>query len=136
MGPHHVEVTFRDARARFVWPFFSSITLALFTIFQAACFCFAFYRLMRAFLIQRKIEVSSTDAAVLFRGIAWINIGVKIGAIETIVGFVFSGVPVAYIRRVLRMLSRAFLSIGVAKGCVTIRTFGWGSSDPCSIVWI
>jgi hypothetical protein len=116
-GKDHVRVTFRDDRARFVWPFFSSVTLALFTLFQASCFCFAFYRLMRALWIQRKFEADSKDAAVLFRGIGWINAGIKLGAIETVVGFVFyGGIPIAYVRRILRMLSRAFLSIGVAKG--------------------
>jgi hypothetical protein len=129
MGPNHVQVTFADARARFVWPFFSSTTLALFTVFQASCFCFAFYRLMRAFLIQRKIEVDSKDAAVLFKGIGWINLGIKIGAIETVVGFVFFGIPIAYIRRVLRMLSRAFLCIGVAKGFVSEYSLNRSSSD-------
>ncbi|KXN89696.1 hypothetical protein AN958_05236 [Leucoagaricus sp. SymC.cos] len=117
MGHNHPVVTFRDARARFVWPFFSSATLALFVVFQASCFFFAFYRLMRAILTQRKFEVSSKDAAVLFRGIGWINIGIKVGAIETVVGFVlFGGVPIAYVRRTLRMFSRAFICIGVAKG--------------------
>ncbi|KAF5348839.1 hypothetical protein D9756_009715 [Leucocoprinus leucothites] len=115
-GPRHVVVTFADDRASFVWPFFSSITLALVTLFQASCFCFAFYRLIRAFLVQRRIEVESKDAAVLFRGIGWINLGIKVGAIETVVGFAFSGVPIVYVRRVLRMLSRAFLCIGIAKG--------------------
>lgn len=98
--------------------FFSSVTLALLVAFQAFCFCFAFYRLIRAFLTQRNIETDSKDAAVLFKGIGWINGGIKLGAIETVVGFVFGGVQIAYARRGLRMLSRALLCIGVAKGCV------------------
>lgn len=55
----------------------------------------------------------------LFKGIGWMNGGIKLGAIETVIGFVFNGVPIAYVRRVMRMLSRALLSIGVAKGCVS-----------------
>ncbi|KAJ3567422.1 hypothetical protein NP233_g6378 [Leucocoprinus birnbaumii] len=82
MGNNHVNVFFSDDRARFVWPFFSSITLALVTLFQATCFCFAFYRLIRAFLVQRQIEVDSKDAAVLFKGIAWINIGIKVDSLH------------------------------------------------------
>lgn len=100
----------------FVWTFFSSMTLALLVTFQALCFCFAFYRLIRAFLTQRNIETRSEDAAVMFRGIGWINAGIKVGAIETVIGYVEGGIKVAYIRRSLRMLSRALLAIGVAKG--------------------
>lgn len=60
--------------------------------------------------------MKSKDAAVLFRGIVWINIGIKLGVIETVTGFLFFGIPIAYVRRALRMLSRAFLCVGVAKG--------------------
>jgi len=60
--------------------------------------------------------VKSKDAAVLFRGTGWINIGIKFGVIETATGFLFFGIPIAYVRRALRMFSRAFLCIGVAKG--------------------
>jgi hypothetical protein len=72
---------------------------------------------MRALWIQRKFEADSKDAAVLFRGIGYINAGLKLGAIETVVGFVFyGGIPIAYVRKILRALSRAFLGIGVAEG--------------------
>ncbi|KAF9448433.1 hypothetical protein P691DRAFT_759907 [Macrolepiota fuliginosa MF-IS2] len=112
----HVETDLNGDRGRFVWTFFSSVTLALFIGFQFSCFCFAFYRLVRALLTQRNIETNSKDAAVLFRGIGWINAGIKLGAIETTIGFVFYGIPIAYVRRVMRMFSRALLCIGVAKG--------------------
>ncbi len=78
-------------------------------------------------LRQRSIETDSKDAAVLFKGIGWINAGIKLGAIETLIGFVFFGIPIAYARRVIRLLGRALLCIGVAKGCVLHFISGAGS---------
>lgn len=54
----------------------------------------------------------------MFKGIGWMNGGIILGAIETLVGFVFYGIAIAYVRRVLRLFSMALLCIGVAKGYV------------------
>ncbi len=42
--------------------------------------------------------------------------GLKLGAIETVVGFAHTSFSGALIRRVLRLLARACLCIGVVKG--------------------
>lgn len=99
-----------------LWSFFNSITLALLTAYQAINFCFAFIRLTKIFLNQRRIEMSSTDEAHLFRGTGWITGALKLGAIETVIGFADGNFGVALTRRILRFLARAFLCIGIVKG--------------------
>ncbi|KAJ7236853.1 hypothetical protein B0H12DRAFT_122139 [Mycena haematopus] len=113
--------TFSDQQ---LWTFLTSLTLALLTAFQAINFCFAFYRLIRVFVDQRRIETTSSDAAHLIRGIGWLTGGIKLGAIETVIGFVTQGgFGGALTRRILRFIARAFLVIGVAKGVDRIEDF-------------
>ncbi|KAF7366314.1 hypothetical protein MSAN_00887600 [Mycena sanguinolenta] len=106
-----------------IWTFFTSLTLALLTAFEAINFCFAFYRLIRAFVDQRRIETTSSDSAHLIRGIGWISGGFKLGAIETVIGFAQGGFGGALTRRVVRFLARAFLIVGIAKGVDFIDDF-------------
>ena len=45
-------------------------------------------------------------------------IGVILGAVETGVGFASGSFGLFFTRRLLRLLGRACLTIGIAKGCV------------------
>ncbi|KAG5219378.1 hypothetical protein IMY05_C4935000200 [Salix suchowensis] len=73
---------------------------------------------------EESVTTRSSDKITLFKGTAWILAGVKLGAVETVVGFVTSGgFGVSLTRRVLRMLSRAFIIIGLAKGLDTLEDF-------------
>jgi hypothetical protein len=99
-----------------LWTFFSSFTLAILIAYQAIAFCFAFYRLINALINQRNFEISSTDAVHLIKGTGWIAAALMLGAIETLIGFAEGGFYGAMIRRVLRLLSRAFLIVGMVKG--------------------
>jgi hypothetical protein len=105
----------RDSQVS-TWAFFTSFTLALLMAYQAIVFCLTFYRLIRALINQRHIENTSRDSSHLIRGTGWIAGGLKLGAIETLVGFVQIGFGITLTRRILRFLSRAFLIIGVIKG--------------------
>lgn len=116
-------IGFRTDRDHDLWTFFTSITLSLFTIYQAINFCLAFFRLINALRGQRNLDASSSDEAYLFRGIGWISGGLKLGAIETVVGFAHTSFSGALIRRVLRLLARACLCIGVVKGLDTHENF-------------
>ena len=73
---------------------------------------------MRAFVNQRNIEANGNmdNEAYLFRGTGWMAAGIKLGAIENVVGFVPGSFGVSLLRRLLRMLGRACLIIGVMKG--------------------
>ena len=50
------------------------------------------------------------------RGIGWIATGLKLGAIESVAGFANAGFGGALTRKILRLVARAFLIIGVIKG--------------------
>jgi len=99
-----------------MWMFFTSFTLALLIAYQATVFCLTFYRLIMALINQRHIESTSRDSSHLIRGTGWIAGGLKLGAFETVVGFVQLGFGLTLSRRILRLLSRAFLIIGIIKG--------------------
>ena len=106
--------------------FISSVTLVLLTAFQAANFCIAFYRLVRAFSHQRTLDTSQQEKemeAHLFRGLGWIVAGMKLGAIETVIGFAQGGFGIVITRRILRLLSHACLIIGIVKGVDTVEDF-------------
>ncbi|PIL28974.1 hypothetical protein GSI_09021 [Ganoderma sinense ZZ0214-1] len=106
--------------------FISSVTLVLLTAFQATNFCIAFYRLVRALSHQRTLDASQQEKemeAHLFRGLGWIVAGMKLGAIETVIGFAQGGFGIALTRRILRLLSHACLIIGIVKGVDTIEDF-------------
>ncbi|KAF8878077.1 hypothetical protein BD779DRAFT_1676999 [Infundibulicybe gibba] len=118
-----VAIGFNNDRDEILWQFFTSLTLALLTAYQAITFVFAFYRLLRAFINQRRIETSSSDQTHLFKGIGWINGGIKLGALETIAGFAQGSFGVALTRRILRFLARAFLCIGLVKGVDSTEDF-------------
>ncbi|KAF5348372.1 hypothetical protein D9758_010924 [Tetrapyrgos nigripes] len=123
-GLSFLAIGFSKNGDRTLWTFFTSLTLALLTAYQAVNFSFAFFRVGKAFIDQRSIEASSSDEAHLFMGIGWIAGGYKLGAIETVIGFAQNGgFGVALTRRILRFLSRAFLAIGIAKGVDMIVDF-------------
>ncbi|KAI0643804.1 hypothetical protein C8Q79DRAFT_155326 [Trametes meyenii] len=107
--------------------FLSSVTLILLTAFQALNFCIAFYRLVKAFSHQRNIETTDREKkemeAHLFRGLGWIVAGMKLGAVETVIGFAQGGFGVAFTRRLLRFLGHACLVIGIVKGVDTVEDF-------------
>ncbi|KAI1792807.1 hypothetical protein LXA43DRAFT_317147 [Ganoderma leucocontextum] len=106
--------------------FLSSVTLVLLTAFQAANFCIAFYRLVRALSHQRTLDASQQEKemeAHLFRGLGWIVAGMKLGAIETVIGFAQGGFGIAFTRRLLRLLAHACLVIGIIKGVDTVEDF-------------
>ena len=99
--------------------FFSSLTLVLFIVFQALNFCACFYRLVQAAVDQRRIDITAhgnDNERHLFNGIGWITLGIKLGTIETIVGFASGDFGLVLTRRILRFLGRACLIIGVIKG--------------------
>jgi len=50
------------------------------------------------------------------RGIGWIAAGIKLGAIEVILGFVPSGFAIPLSRRLLRLVVRVILAWGVYQG--------------------
>ena len=114
---HVVGVRFQNEDLRL---FFSSLALVVFTTFQALNFCACFYRIIMALVNQRRIDSSTGNdqEAHLFNGIGWMAAGIKFGAIESVIGFALGQFGVPLTRRILHMLGRACLIIGIVKGCV------------------
>jgi hypothetical protein len=115
-GGSLILIGFKDKKDETLWTFFTSLTLALLTAYQAINFIFAFHRLIQAFLDKRRIRTTDADEAHPLRGIGWICGGFKLGATETVVGFAGGTFGIALTRRILRSLARAFVCIGIAKG--------------------
>ncbi|KAI0327520.1 hypothetical protein GY45DRAFT_1327525 [Cubamyces sp. BRFM 1775] len=116
-------VGFTDATSE---EFLSTVTLVLMTAFQAMNFCIAFYRLVMAISHRRSIETSENEKAMeaqFFRGLGWIVVGMKLGAIETVIGFAQGGFGIAFARRLLKFLAHACLVIGIMQGVDTVEDF-------------
>ena len=67
---------------------------------------------------QRRIDNAhrTDDEVHLLNGLGWIAGGIKLGAVESIIGFVDASFGLAMTRRILKMIGRACLIIGVVKG--------------------
>ncbi|KAL4251047.1 hypothetical protein ABKN59_006225 [Abortiporus biennis] len=110
---------------RHVRTFLNSFTLVLLVIYQALNFCVALVRLVKAIINQRRIEASPVPEKEVqsFNGLGWICVGIKLGAIEPLIGFAAGGFGEVLTRRIFRFLSRACLIIGIIKGVDTIEDF-------------
>ncbi|KAF8624695.1 hypothetical protein AX17_007026 [Amanita inopinata Kibby_2008] len=110
------EIVFREKRDSDLWTFFNSLTLALFTAFQICICCFSTSHLTQIWFKQRKIEQQSGSNTPRIGGVGWINAGIIIGVLDTVIGFANAGFGGALARRILRLVSRASFSIGLIIG--------------------
>ncbi|KAG5728407.1 hypothetical protein E4T56_gene18958 [Termitomyces sp. T112] len=110
---------FLDDKDKNIWTFFTSLTLALLVAYQSITFWLTFYRFIKAILNQRRIETTASNEVQLLRGTGWIMIGLKLGAIESVIGFAANGFGSAMTRRIMRLLARASLITGLIKGLDT-----------------
>lgn len=113
-----------------LWKIFTSLTLVLLAGFQIIICCLAFFRLTQAILDQKRIKNQCSDKAHLIKGIGWITGSLKLGVIETGIGFAGGGFGVVLTRRILRLLVRASLCIGVAKGVDIVEDFRAIKNEP------
>lgn len=106
--------------------FFSSATLVLLVLFQATLFTLTFVRVIRAFIDERRFEEihrGSAEQIHLFRGLGWLSAGLKLGTIESIVGFAETCFAIVLARRLLRLFGRGAVIIGVIKGSASFLSF-------------
>lgn len=99
-----------------LWLSLGQLSLGLYTTYQCLTSFLASYRLFTAFFNQQRIETKHTDEHHFFNGTGWISIGIKLGAIESIVGFTAGGFAVPLTRRILRLVGRVCMIIGALKG--------------------
>jgi hypothetical protein len=102
--------------------FLRSTSLALLIFYQVITWLLFFTRLASCIAQQREIESRSAAEreGILFRGIGWLVVGLKISAIESAIGFASSCFGIILTRRIMRMLGRACIIIGVLKGFVCL----------------
>ncbi len=86
---------------------------------KATVFCISFFRLARAIIDQRRIEKEGSDQAHFINGIGWISLALKLGAVESVVGFAGGSFGADLTRRIMRMVARGCLCIGIVKGYVS-----------------
>ena len=77
-----------------------------------------FVRLSASLVGQRDIEMNgeTKSEAYLFKGTGWIALGMVLSTVESVIGFAEGEFGVFFTRRLLRMIGRACVIIGVVKG--------------------
>ena len=103
--------------------FFYSLSLALMATYSVVTFLVFFVRLASSFVRQKEIEDKGgmQEETYLFKGTGWLALGMALSAAEAFVGFAAGVFGIFLTRRILRMISRACVIIGVVKGCVHLR---------------
>jgi hypothetical protein len=125
-------VQFNSNLAKVAWTLFNSSGLALMILYQAIVFTLCLFRIFRQWTPSSS---GSSDAGRTLTekgersersrlrggktgGFVWICIGVKLGAIEALLGFIPNGFETVLARRLLRLFSRVLIAYGVFKGYV------------------
>lgn len=126
-GQSFLAIGFGRAGDETIWQFFTSVALVLLIVIQAFIFCFSIYVAV-SLLQERRLSRSFFEGCDMptIRGVVWIALGVKLGAIETVLGFVNDGFAIILTRRILRMASRCCLGIGAlhSEGASLSRNLG------------
>lgn len=102
-----------------IWQFLTSMTLALLIILQVSMFFLSAYVVV-SLVQQRRTGHTAFEGVEMptLSGTVWIAIGLKVGAVETVLGFVGGGFSVVLVRRILRMVSRCCLGFGALRASV------------------
>lgn len=99
-----------------LWLSLCQLSLALYTNYQCLTAFLALYRLYTALFDQLRIDTNNTDERHFFNGTGWIAFGIKVGAVEGIIGFAAGGFAIPFSRRILRLVSRVCMIVGILKG--------------------
>ncbi|KIM21049.1 hypothetical protein M408DRAFT_112004 [Serendipita vermifera MAFF 305830] len=118
-------VRFNTSLAKTLWTLLNSAGLVLLVLYQFVNFCLSIFRIFRYFYhssspnspaLEAKGKRSNTREPVRIRGIGWIAAGIKLGAIEVLLGFVPNGFGMSLSRRLFRLVGRLMLAWGVYQG--------------------
>ncbi|EMD36895.1 hypothetical protein CERSUDRAFT_114808 [Gelatoporia subvermispora B] len=101
-------------------------TVIFLALFQLFIFCVMLRRLMKVLAHQQALRENKEGKEVEthhMHGVAWIAGGMCVGAIEVVIGLIPSTFAVILARRVIRLLARTSLAVGVARGIDTVEDF-------------
>lgn len=117
-SPYSFQVEFTNRRTKVIWSLLNSIALAVFIIYQASTFFLTGFRLSRHFLLETDESLSRrpTKDTMTIKGTGWLAVGIKLGAIDTLLAFIPNGWELVFARRLCRLLGRIFLLVGIMKG--------------------
>ncbi|KAF9521771.1 hypothetical protein CPB83DRAFT_887841 [Crepidotus variabilis] len=118
-----LQYAFSTKGNEWLWFFFTSLSLAILVAFQATVFGFSLFRLVHTLVQHRRIATTGQGRRTAFNGVGWICAAAKLGALETVVGFAGGAFGVALTRRIMRLLARTCLYIGVVKGVNAVEDF-------------
>ena len=97
------------------WMILSNLSLVVATVYQAIHFCLAFLHFFQRANRPDRSSVTSEPDPRLYsrRGTGWLAVGLKLGAIEAVVGFAGFAYAPSLTRRYLRTVGRTFMVAGV-----------------------
>jgi hypothetical protein len=115
-----VAVGFNSQTTRDAWTAISDTSLVLLALYQGIVFVLVAVRLFKVWNRQKKAEIGGGASQTKYRtrGLGWIAFALFVGAVEAIVGFVHGGFEVILARRLLHVLSRGGLVVGLLMGYV------------------
>jgi hypothetical protein len=117
-------VTFDSNTWKTVWTLLNSAGLALLVLYQFMAFVLSSFRIYRYWsrvaTHNDSISRPDTPGQSTMGGLGWLAAGIKLGAIEVLLGFTFisDGVEMVLPRRLLRLLSRCMLAWAIYRGQV------------------
>ncbi|PVG04022.1 hypothetical protein CPB86DRAFT_313851 [Serendipita vermifera] len=119
-------IKFDSPLAKTAWTLLSSAGSALLILYQFITFCLSAFRVYRNWSYSKTSASSNSgrrekgidDQSSIFRlrGIGWVAAGIKLGAIEVLLGFIMNGFEMTLSRRLLRLMGRAMLAYGLYRG--------------------
>lgn len=117
-------ITFDSNVWKTIWTLLNSAGLALLVLYQFLAFVLSSFRIYRYWnrvaAFNDPIPRHDTPGQSTLGGIGWLAAGIKLGAIEVLLGlgFISGGVEMVLPRRLLRLLGRGMLAWAVYKGQV------------------
>lgn len=120
------------SKSESLWLGLGQLSLILYTNHQCLTAFLALYRLFTALSNQWRIDTNDADERHFFNGIGWITFGIKLGAVECIVGSLAGGFTVSLCRRFLRLVGRVCMIIGAVKGMDEHQNFEFLSKELAS----
>lgn len=92
-------------------------SLAMFAVFEVVAFLLLLARLMKVTRRKRRGEsMNGTGEIHHFRGIIYMNLGMLLNLVETLVGFSHQSFTLALARRVTKTVGRILIILGLLKG--------------------
>lgn len=110
-------VGFVDERAHLLWSFFGTFSLTMLAVFEAVAFYLLLARLMNVIRHKRQRESMNGIGDIHHsRGIIFMNAGMLLSLVETLIGFAHESFGLGITRRGTKAAGRILIISGLLKG--------------------